>query len=225
MLTFTKEPDPFPIGVAPANGDYALTFWTPVIGPTSILMMRTVAICLAGREAWGVDIADFASLFGVRGIGRSSPLRRTLKRLEQFRFLTALDGGNEPEKFRARITVPEVPVHHVDRFPSALKLAHGRWREARLASNGSNQADGGPVLGCFYCGTIRAQRRAELVHEGTAKIVACVAVTQCERRCGGAQFRFLRREPIPLRTADEGLGAYCDDHGFEADDERCESNI
>jgi hypothetical protein len=79
--------DELVIGTSPAirpTSGYAETFWLPIIGPTALWCARRLATQLQ-MGALDVDLEVLAAELGVgRGIGRNSPIGRTLNRLAGF---------------------------------------------------------------------------------------------------------------------------------------------
>lgn len=109
---------------------YVETFWLPTIGPTSLLLLRHLAARFdAQPDGLSVDVATTAQRLGLgHRDGSSSPLVRSLSRLEQFDLACATDDG-----YAVRRTVPPVNRRHVHRLPDELRAEHDAWVAARLA--------------------------------------------------------------------------------------------
>jgi hypothetical protein len=109
---------------------YVETFWLPTLGPTSLLLLRH----LAGRfderpDGVELDVASTAQRLGLgHRDGTSSPLVRSLARLEQFDLACPADDG-----YAVRRSIPPVNRRHVRRLPDELQAEHDAWAEARLA--------------------------------------------------------------------------------------------
>jgi hypothetical protein len=131
-VTITPWPDPVidTLGFDPRSL-YVETFWLPTLGPTSVLLLRHLAVRL-DREPRGFELAlaDTSQALGLGAReGSSSPLVRTLARLVQFDL--ACDDGRGT--YAVRRHVPPVNRRHVRRLPVALQAAHTDWVEAQLA--------------------------------------------------------------------------------------------
>jgi len=131
ILTITPWPDAIldTIGYDPRSR-YAETFWLPTLGPTALLLLRH----LAGRfEQHGgsleLPVAETSHALGLgQRDGTSSPIVRTLTRLEQFD-LACSDGRST---VAVRRSLPPVQRRHVRRLPTALQVEHTDWAEAHL---------------------------------------------------------------------------------------------
>lgn len=95
---------------------YCETFWLPVLGPTSLWLLRRTATLL---ERWPdgitVDVGDLAGQLGVQ----PSQLRATLNRLTYFRI--AERGVNV---WRIRTRLGPVPTRLQRRLPASLLALH-----------------------------------------------------------------------------------------------------
>jgi hypothetical protein len=111
---------------------YAETFWLPTLGPTALLLLRH----LAGRfdeSPLGVElrVAETSQALGVGDReGSSSPIVRTLARLEQFELACA---DPHSSTIAVRRNLPPINRRHLRRLPPALQQAHARWADSRLA--------------------------------------------------------------------------------------------
>jgi len=104
---------------------YAETFWLPTLGPTALLLLRHLADRFE-RDPKGVElpVADTAAALGLGPRdGPSSPLVRSLHRLEQFE-LACYDGAST---IAVRRALPPVHRRHVRRLPAALQARHAEW--------------------------------------------------------------------------------------------------
>jgi hypothetical protein len=104
---------------------YVETFWLPTLGPTCVLLMRHLADRF-DRTPDGVtlDVTTTSECLGLGPReGMSSPLRRSLNRLEQFDLAVS-----EPEAvIRVRRNLPPVNRRHVKRLPVTLQARHAEW--------------------------------------------------------------------------------------------------
>lgn len=130
--TVTIHPWPDPVidtmGHDPRSA-YVETFWLPTLGPTSLLLMRHLANRL-DREPRKFDLAvaetSRALGLGARE-GSSSPLLRSLDRLEMFELACSDGSGN----VAVRRNVPPVNARHIRRLPTTLQAAHAEWNRER----------------------------------------------------------------------------------------------
>ena len=104
---------------------YVETFWLPTLGPTCVLLMRHLADRF-DRAPGGLslDVTTTSECLGLGARdGTSSPLRRSLARLEQFDLAVS-----EPESIvRVRRNLPPVNRRHVKRLPVGLQARHAEW--------------------------------------------------------------------------------------------------
>jgi hypothetical protein len=120
LLTITPWPDAVldTVGYDPRSR-YAETFWLPTLGPTALLLLRHLAARFErhpGAIALPVAATSQALGLGQRD-GTSSPVVRTLTRLEQFD-LACSDG-------RSTVAVRK-------NLPPVLQAEHADWGEADL---------------------------------------------------------------------------------------------
>ncbi|MEI8001725.1 MAG: hypothetical protein WCI50_10260 [Actinomycetes bacterium] len=130
-LTIAPWPDPVldTIGHDPRSR-YAEAFWLPTLGPTALLLLRHLAArfeCRPGPVELTVAEASQALGLGQRD-GSSSPIVRTLTRLEQFE-LACSDGRST---VAVRRNLPPVHRRHVRRLPDHLQHAHAEYSGADL---------------------------------------------------------------------------------------------
>jgi hypothetical protein len=104
---------------------YVETFWLPTLGPTCVLLMRHLADRFDRSPAGlSLDVTTTSECLGLGARdGTSSPLRRSLARLEQFDLAVS-----EPDSVvRVRRNLPPVNRRHVKRLPVGLQARHGEW--------------------------------------------------------------------------------------------------
>ncbi|HEX4493973.1 MAG TPA: hypothetical protein VH914_22415 [Acidimicrobiia bacterium] len=110
---------------------YVETFWLPTLGPTSVLLLRHLADRFDRTpDGLALDVTTTSECLGLGPReGNSSPLRRSLSRLEQFDLATS-----EPEAvIRVRRNLPPVNRRHVKRLPASLQARHAEWIAATVA--------------------------------------------------------------------------------------------
>lgn len=105
-----------------ADTDDALVFLTPVLGPTSVLVLHRLSRALraGGPLCW--SMTDLAATFGV-AVGQ---LDRTVDRLERFGF-----ARREGFRLVVRTRVPPLTDRQLDRLPDYLAAAYQLDRGAR----------------------------------------------------------------------------------------------
>jgi hypothetical protein len=111
---------------------YVETFWLPTLGPTALLLLRHLATRF-DHHPGGVElpVAEASQALGLGDRdGNSSPIVRSLQRLEQFDL--ACSDPHSPT-VAVRRNLPPVNRRHVRRLPAHLQVAHDEWAEARLA--------------------------------------------------------------------------------------------
>jgi hypothetical protein len=121
----------WPVGTS-GIGNYVETFWLPTLGPTALLLLRHLADRFeTNPKGVQLAVADTAAALGLGPReGQSSPLIRTLTRLQQFE-LACSDGD---ATIAVRTTLPPVHRRHVRRLPTALQARHAEWVEAQASS-------------------------------------------------------------------------------------------
>jgi hypothetical protein len=125
-LRVTPWPDPVldVLGHDPRSW-YAETFWLPTLGPTSLLLMRHLADRFEHTpDGVELPVADTAAALGLGArAGNSSPLMRSLNRLQQFELASPQDETT----IAVRRALPPVHRRHVRRLPAALQARHEEW--------------------------------------------------------------------------------------------------
>jgi hypothetical protein len=125
-LRVTPWPDPVldVLGHDPRSW-YAETFWLPTLGPTSLLLMRHLADRFEHTpDGVELPVADTAAALGLGAReGNSSPLMRSLNRLQQFELASPQDETT----IAVRRALPPVHRRHVRRLPAALQARHEEW--------------------------------------------------------------------------------------------------
>ncbi|HZQ26315.1 MAG TPA: hypothetical protein VFA94_01340 [Acidimicrobiales bacterium] len=97
---------------------YVESCWTWILGPTSLLLLRAVATEFAVENGpFVVDLGEVAQRLGVgTGTGRHSVIRRTLGRLERYKFAVEL-----PEGFAVRQHARPLPERLWKRAPASVR--------------------------------------------------------------------------------------------------------
>ena len=110
---------------------YVETFWLPTLGPTCILLMRRLADGFdRNPDGFVIAIAALSMSLGVgEQISTGGPLRRAIRRLEQFSMATN-DGDGA---LLVRRNLPPIHRKHIKRLPPVVQSAHHEWAEAQLS--------------------------------------------------------------------------------------------
>lgn len=103
---------------------YTETFWLPLVGPTSLWVMRRMARWLDDSpDGYAMPLQPLAREVGLTGEAKpSSPVVRSLVRLTHFRFL-AVQG----DVLACRCVLPPLSRGNVARLPGHLQAQHGEW--------------------------------------------------------------------------------------------------
>ena len=104
------------------RSDYVETFWLPVLGPSSVLLLRLLAAGLARAPGgYTLDLAEAARMLGIghRG-GRNGPMQRTIERCCAFG-ATRLDHGHQ---LLVRETLGSLGPRQLARLPESLRHRH-----------------------------------------------------------------------------------------------------
>ena len=110
-----------------AESEYAETYWLPVIGPTALWALRRLTRWLeSAPEGYPLALAPFARELGLGdGVGRTSPVVRSLARLVTFG-MAEVRGG----QLLVRRKVPPLARRHLQRLPGHLAVEHQATFEA-----------------------------------------------------------------------------------------------
>lgn len=114
---------------------YVETFWLPTLGPTALLLLRHVADRFdAFPDGLHVPVAETAAALGLGPRdGASTPIMRTLTRLQQFELVHR----RTDDEIAVRRLLPPIHRRHVRRLPTAVQAKHAEWV--------ANQLERGPV--------------------------------------------------------------------------------
>ena len=105
----------------PIDHAYIEQCWAPIIGPTSVLLLRRLPVLWREGMTAEVDVADLAQSLGLgNSTGRSGTMQHTLQRLERFRFASC-SGPAELEVFTE---APPLSSRHLERLPAWTAKRH-----------------------------------------------------------------------------------------------------
>jgi hypothetical protein len=103
---------------------YAERFWLPVLGPSTLLLLRRLAERFAEQPTgFELDVSEAAAELGMGSlVGRNGAFANTLARTVQFGAATTFGGG-----LAVRRRLPFLPDRHVIRLTEPLRAAHAAW--------------------------------------------------------------------------------------------------
>jgi hypothetical protein len=101
---------------------YVETFWLPVLGPSTTLLLRRLA---AGLEAvpsgFAINLAETSRALGLgERTGRNGPFLRTVSRCVDF----AMARPAGPGALAVRTMLPPLARRHIARLPESLRAEH-----------------------------------------------------------------------------------------------------
>jgi hypothetical protein len=99
---------------------YVETYWLPVLGPSSIWLLRHASHHLPAEGRYVVEAEVLGKCLGLDGGGHHSALHRTLHRL--VRFGAAVDDGNSVWRLRSHLAV--LSRRQLARLPLVLQREH-----------------------------------------------------------------------------------------------------
>jgi hypothetical protein len=105
---------------------YVERFWLPLIGPSTLLLLRRFARGLELRPAgFRVSLAETARALGLgAGTGRQAPINRTVDRACTY----GLARRSGPDTLLVRTHLPPLTRRQVDRLPPLLQRSHHEAR-------------------------------------------------------------------------------------------------
>ncbi len=111
-------------GVDPRS-EYVERYWTGIVGPSVVLLVRRLARGLAEHPAgYSLAPADTARAIGLSGgMGRNAPMARTLERACMF----GLMRRRTPESLEVRTHLPLLNARQLRRLPLAVRSSHQHW--------------------------------------------------------------------------------------------------
>lgn len=121
------------LGHDPRSG-YAEDFWLPVLGPSTLWLLRRVAAGFDfSPEGFDLDLGETARSLGLGDrSGRNSPFVRSLNRCVQF----GMGYVASPDVVHVRRRLPAVGRQHLRRQSPALQARHEAWTAQQLTVPG-----------------------------------------------------------------------------------------
>lgn len=107
-----------------ARSPYVETFWLGVLGPSTVLLLRRVAVWLqAAPDGFDMDLALTAAMLGLGGRStRNGPFHRALDRTILFGMAQRAGGVLAVRRY-----LPPLARRHLLRLPGAVQTEHERW--------------------------------------------------------------------------------------------------
>jgi len=99
------------------RSDYVEQCWTPLLGPTSVLLLRALEPLVSKRPT-ALSVADRAARLGVG----TQVARNALLRLKNFSALTVYDDGT----VGVRTTLGPLSSGQANRIPATVRAVHER---------------------------------------------------------------------------------------------------
>lgn len=99
--------------------------WTPILGPAGVALLRRLAALCRENDHVSRPVATLAEELGVK----PATLRRTLDRVESFGFISLPRSGARD----LYATVAPLTTRQLDKLPTAVRQAHGRFIDEHLA--------------------------------------------------------------------------------------------
>ncbi|MHB8439464.1 MAG: hypothetical protein ACYDD4_09920 [Acidimicrobiales bacterium] len=176
---------PWPDDVVEAHGLdprswYAEQFWLPVLGPTSLwLLRRAAAVFEQAPDGFTVELGELSRLLGLGGgIGRNSPMARTLGRCVNFDVARRSSG----DIIEVRRALPPLPQRYRVRLPLRLQRLHDAWlhSSARLRDFEAEQARARAIaLELLHPDVLAIQVMRRGVHPALADGAVAWAIGRC----------------------------------------------
>lgn len=125
----------------PLDHPYLEQCWTPLLGPTSIVLLRRIPELWRENLTAELPVPELAASIGLgRATGRHGPLWRTLDRLVRFRFADM----PVPGEFDVFTELPPVHERLLERLPAWNRRHHDQLLGAHLdhlATPGQRHSD------------------------------------------------------------------------------------
>lgn len=106
----------------PLDHPYIERCWTPVLGPSSVLLLRRMPDVFRQSPATLVPLDELAGGLGIGGTGQQSAIRRTLDRVVRFRF----GAWTDPDELDIYTTAPPLNARQLERSDPSTRQAHER---------------------------------------------------------------------------------------------------
>ena len=105
-----------------ADSDYCLTYLSPQLGPSALVVLHFLSRQLRSQRLIWWDLPELAKCFGLGSgdtVGVNHPLWKAIIRLTMFGYLRQPAG--HPDVYEVRTRIPPLSRRHVERLPGALQ--------------------------------------------------------------------------------------------------------
>lgn len=103
--------------------------WLPILGPTSVLLLRRMPSLWRNDPAVGVPVDELAVVLGLgNGTGRNSPVWRTIDRLARFNFADRV----KDNQIDVYTEAPPLGARNLAGLPQSVRDAHDELLAAHL---------------------------------------------------------------------------------------------
>ncbi len=118
------DPVADPHGMHPCSR-YVELYWLGIIGPSTTWLLRRLNYGLEVHgDGFDLNLPETARSLGLGDkMGKNSPFRRALARLNTFELARA----QGPGELAVRAHIPPLPLRHLVRLPDSLQRSHRRW--------------------------------------------------------------------------------------------------
>lgn len=115
---------------------YAETFWLPILGPSTLWLLRHIAFRFdVEPNGFVLDLEDTSTSLGIRSNGgRNGAFHRSLNRMVGFNMGSTIDDHT----IAVRRVMPPLRSGQVRRLPDRLQAAHRDALESRSARRGED---------------------------------------------------------------------------------------
>lgn len=161
-----------------ARSVYAEVFYLPVIGPTSLWLIRRLVSGLEHYpDGYELDLGETARALGLGFTsGRSGPFVKALDRCGLFGLTRPAADG-----LAVRRRLAPLPRRHVERMPAHLREAHASWARSREQPD-EQAAERATAIArvLLSAGEERDVAEHHLLAIGFEPRIAALAITRCD---------------------------------------------
>jgi hypothetical protein len=148
------------------RSSYVETFWLPVLGPSSVWLLRHFTIRLEDvPDGLMLDVEETARSLGLgERLGPNAPFARTVKRCVDF----AMAEWRAPEVLAVRLRLPPLARRHLRRLPDCLQTRHESAQIRSLQSRYESVRPG-PIQSCcevVQVGSVHDDQGNDLPRDG-----------------------------------------------------------
>ena len=149
----------------PLDHPYVEHCWTPVIGPSSVLLLRRCSWLWRDAAPASVSTEELAGQLGLaRGTGRNSPIWHTVERIVRFRFAAM----PSPGELHVYTEVSPLPARQLERLPGWCRDEHERLFGQHLDGLARAAGQGPTSPGAVPPAHLRMARRLDQLAEHTS---------------------------------------------------------